>query len=175
MSEYIFVTNIFEYSNIRIYSSHSGMEQFTSVSNHPICQNSQLSSNSDTSYEIGHQIKLTQTQTFLFIIKTFCSFLCIWMKGYIIQIDPAVDTEGKDDKDEKSSRGAFVVHGYHLYFFSSDEEPLRWRYTCDLWFLCYHFFPDEESELRDISGRRLCRPPQARIRWARGGRDQTAF
>ena len=24
MSEYIFVTNIFEYSNIRIYSSHSG-------------------------------------------------------------------------------------------------------------------------------------------------------
>ena len=26
MSEYIFVTNIFEYSNIRIYSSHSGLE-----------------------------------------------------------------------------------------------------------------------------------------------------
>ena len=26
MSEYIFVTNIFEYSNIRIYSSHSGRE-----------------------------------------------------------------------------------------------------------------------------------------------------
>ena len=25
MSEYIFVTNIFEYSNIRIYSSHSGL------------------------------------------------------------------------------------------------------------------------------------------------------
>ena len=25
MSEYIFVTNIFEYSNIRIYSSHSGV------------------------------------------------------------------------------------------------------------------------------------------------------
>ena len=25
MSEYIFVTNIFEYSNIRIYSSHSDM------------------------------------------------------------------------------------------------------------------------------------------------------
>ena len=24
MSEYIFVTNLFEYSNIRIYSSHSG-------------------------------------------------------------------------------------------------------------------------------------------------------
>ena len=27
MSEYIFVTNIFEYSNIRIYSSHSGLER----------------------------------------------------------------------------------------------------------------------------------------------------
>ena len=26
MSEYIFVTNIFEYSNIRIYSSHSGLD-----------------------------------------------------------------------------------------------------------------------------------------------------
>ena len=26
MSEYIFVTNIFEYSNIRIYSSHSGLK-----------------------------------------------------------------------------------------------------------------------------------------------------
>ena len=28
MSEYIFVTNIFEYSNIRIYSSHSGPSQY---------------------------------------------------------------------------------------------------------------------------------------------------
>ena len=29
MSEYIFVTNIFEYSNIRIYSSHSGLLRFS--------------------------------------------------------------------------------------------------------------------------------------------------
>ena len=28
MSEYIFVTNIFEYSNIRIYSSHSGVKAY---------------------------------------------------------------------------------------------------------------------------------------------------
>ena len=31
MSEYIFVTNIFEYSNIRIYSSHSGVEALIGV------------------------------------------------------------------------------------------------------------------------------------------------
>ena len=33
MSEYIFVTNIFEYSNIRIYSSHSGTHRMSNL--HP--------------------------------------------------------------------------------------------------------------------------------------------
>ena len=49
------------------------------------------------------------------------------MKGYIIQIDPAVYTEGKDDKDEKSSIcGPWLSSVFLLcYFFSSDEEPLR--------------------------------------------------
>ena len=34
MSEYIFVTNIFEYSNIRIYSSHSAMNVYCRRSAH---------------------------------------------------------------------------------------------------------------------------------------------
>ena len=35
MSEYIFVTNIFEYSNIRIYSSHSVLDLTVHISNEP--------------------------------------------------------------------------------------------------------------------------------------------
>ena len=41
MSEYIFVTNIFEYSNIRIYSSHSGVEVDVGVVG-PGVENSEL-------------------------------------------------------------------------------------------------------------------------------------
>ena len=56
------------------------------------------------------------------------------MKGYIISIGPAVDTEAKDDKDEIFSTGAFVVHGYHqlflCYFFSSEEVPIVKIYLC---------------------------------------------
>ena len=51
MSEYIFVTNIFEYSNIRIYSSHSDL--FTEES---------------TAKEIGELKDRLHSQTFAFCL-----------------------------------------------------------------------------------------------------------
>ena len=63
----------------------------------------------------------------------------------------------------------FVVHGYHLYFccvisFLLTRSLLGEDILAICGFFVIIFFPDEESELRDISGRRLCRAPWAWIR-----------
>ena len=137
----------------------------SSVSNHPICQNSQISWNSDALWKRPtDESDQNSNLSFHISIKIFYWFSCFWMKSIW-----DVDNRGKCSMDEESLRRAFfclsliwqglwvIIHLWYVI------------YIVYLFVELFVFCLQEESELRDISGLGLCwQMPEARIRWAGG-------